>query len=267
MSSSFTPAPTDNANWSTAPGRIAQIIATIHSSAPIARVYVASITPSSDSTRASRTATFNAALPAVVDAAVSNGVDARFVNMHDSMLLSDLNDLIHPKQSGYDKMADVWYSALTGTNPNQVSSSGFEDSLSGVISAPWTTESTSPGTGYFGIHRGIGTSRSGTANAWIATNGSGWNALKQSITVVPNQNYRMTVWVQTSSNLTYGYVGLRTTAGSLIGEQAHGASSSYVVYTVNFNSGNNSNLLLQMGYWGNGASTWERFDDVSIVRL
>jgi lysophospholipase L1-like esterase len=58
------------------------------------------------------TAAFNAKVPGVVAAVVSEGCRATFVDMHKSIHASDLADGHHPTLAGYNKMADVWYPYL-----------------------------------------------------------------------------------------------------------------------------------------------------------
>jgi hypothetical protein len=127
-----------------------------------------------------------------------------------------------------------------------VLSSGFEDALGGALPGPRYSESSGAG-GYFGVDRNIGAARTGTSNGWIATNGSSWNALKQSIRVAARGNYRLTVWVRASSNLTGGYLRVRTTSGTLIAEQSHSAAAGYTQYIVDFSSGTQTTVLVHMG--------------------
>jgi lysophospholipase L1-like esterase len=253
----------------TAPARLSTLIDHIHAARPAATVYVASLVPSTDATINNRIITFNKALPGIVAQKVAAGHDVRYVDLHDAVTTSQIGDGLHPTSVGYDAMAQGWYDALTDVAPpDLVLGSGFEDQLSTTLAPlPWTMESSSPGVGFFGVDRGAGKGRTGPNNGWIATSGTAWNAIKQSISVVPGTDYRMTAWVRNSGNFTAGYIGVKTSAGAVVNEVQHGAAAIYTKYTVDFTApAGQSTLLIHIGYWGPGLSSWEQIDDVSVVR-
>jgi hypothetical protein len=68
---------------------------------------------------------------------------------------------------------------------NLVGHPGFEQQPSSSASSPWYVE------GAGGIDRNLGFARTGLNNAWVR-NSSGWNAIKQEISVVPNTSYTLT---------------------------------------------------------------------------
>jgi hypothetical protein len=57
-----------------------------------------------------------------------------------------------------------------------------------------------------GLFRGVdvnaGKAHSGQDNGWVATTSStGWGAIKETVSVSPNTDYRMTVWIRDSDNI------------------------------------------------------------------
>ncbi|WP_061295282.1 ricin-type beta-trefoil lectin domain protein [Herbidospora cretacea] len=80
-----------------APARLSALIARIRANAPQAELFVAQITPSADPAFNARIQAFNAAVPGIV---AQKGP------------LTHLADGLHPNQTGYDKMAARWWTAL-----------------------------------------------------------------------------------------------------------------------------------------------------------
>jgi hypothetical protein len=69
------------------------------------------------------------------------------------------------------------------------------------VSLPWHVENlTRAWTGRVGIDRNRGWARSGANNAYIRTNTTDWNAIKQVVSVQPNTNYTLTNRFRTSTN-------------------------------------------------------------------
>jgi len=121
-------------NWSvsSAPSRLSTLIDHITATAPSAEVFVAQLTPLSNSGQESAVRTFNAALPGIVQAKVNAGKHVHLVDMHSAVTTADLTDGIHPTANGYDKMAAVWYAGL--------------QSVAGSIGTPGTPPSTGTAT-------------------------------------------------------------------------------------------------------------------------
>jgi lysophospholipase L1-like esterase len=97
-----------NYQVATAPDRLGALIDQILAARPAARVVVAKIIPALDPTIQSRINAFNAAVPAVVAA---RGARASLVDLS-PLVATDLNDTLHPNDTGYAKMAARWYSGL-----------------------------------------------------------------------------------------------------------------------------------------------------------
>jgi hypothetical protein len=81
---------------------------------------------------------------------------------------------------------------------------------------------------------------------------------------VPNRIYEVSAWIRTSANNTDGYFGLRTAAGTVIGERSFATLGDYTRITVTVNSGPATSLVVYAGLWPNG-DTWLQLDDVSVA--
>ena len=128
-----------NYNVSSAPSRLSTLVDHITATVPSAEVFVAQIIPLANASQESAVQTFNAALPAIVQAKVNAGKHVHLVNLHSALTAADLTDGIHPTANGYDKMAATWYSAL-------LSVSGSIGTPGGTTTSPATTSAptTSP---------------------------------------------------------------------------------------------------------------------------
>ncbi len=95
--------------------RLENLVANIATTRPYAKVLVSNLLLRTDS--ASLEAAQNAysnSIPAMVNHQVSLGHQVYFVDMHSVFTASDLSsDGQHPNQSGYDKMAATWSTAIT----------------------------------------------------------------------------------------------------------------------------------------------------------
>ncbi len=101
-----------NYNVSTAPQRLSTLIDHILTTVPDVHLFVATIIPIANSSQDAAARTYNAQLPAIVQAKVSTGKHVVLVDMHSALTTSDLADGVHPTATGYAKMADAWWSAL-----------------------------------------------------------------------------------------------------------------------------------------------------------
>lgn len=91
-----------------APSRLAALIDQIFSVEPDASIVVAEIIRPADPTSDSRTLTYNAQLPAIVQARANAGKHIVMVDMASALTTADLSDGLHPNDGGYQKMAAVW---------------------------------------------------------------------------------------------------------------------------------------------------------------
>jgi lysophospholipase L1-like esterase len=60
---------------------------------------------------------YNAAIPAIVDARAQAGAHIMLVDQYTGFPQSELEDGVHPNQAGYERMAGVWYEAISGYLP------------------------------------------------------------------------------------------------------------------------------------------------------
>jgi hypothetical protein len=143
---------------------------------------------------------------------------------------------------------------------NLISDASFENQTSGTISAPWILES-----GNGGIDRATGSARGGKNNVWLR-NATGWNCIRQAVTVTPNTEYRLIGFVKTSQNNSDGYFGVRDPAGNIIKEVRFGRYDDYSKQTVQFNSGSNTSVTVFIGMWA-GGDTWIQVDNFYLLKV
>jgi lysophospholipase L1-like esterase len=61
--------------------------------------------------------TYNAALPAVVEARAAQGKHVELVDAFTGFPTSELGDGVHPNQQGYERMAGTFYEAIADVLP------------------------------------------------------------------------------------------------------------------------------------------------------
>jgi lysophospholipase L1-like esterase len=99
----------------TMPDRLGQLLDKIIGAAPNALLVVAKITPLSNASWNATIKTYNDAMPGLVQTRVTAGKHVMLVDMNTGFTSSMLSsDGIHPNQSGYNFMGDVWYAAISG---------------------------------------------------------------------------------------------------------------------------------------------------------
>ncbi|MBT2398228.1 phosphatidylinositol-specific phospholipase C domain-containing protein [Streptomyces sp. ISL-100] len=96
---------------STAPARLGGLIDQIRVASPSTVILVASLVPSTTPEVQKRIVAYNAAIPGVIAARATPTGLVRQVSMAD-VTTGDLNDTLHPKDSGYSKMARAWYTGI-----------------------------------------------------------------------------------------------------------------------------------------------------------
>src|SRR5579872_87728 len=97
-----------------APQRLGSLIDKIVAGDGRALLVVAQITPLANSTWEAQVMTYNAAIPALVQARAAMGKHVAMVDMHTGFMTSTMlsSDGVHPNMTGYDHMGDVWYAAI-----------------------------------------------------------------------------------------------------------------------------------------------------------
>lgn len=73
--------------------------------------------PPNNVDRAQLGVAYNAALQSRMQARVASGQHVRFADVYGSLTVADLYDGVHPTEAAADKVAQVWYSALTPILP------------------------------------------------------------------------------------------------------------------------------------------------------
>ena len=99
-----------------APQRLAALIDKIIGAGAHPLLVVAQITPLQNSTWETQVQTYNAAIPALVQARAMAGKHIALVDMHTGFVVATMlsSDGVHPNMTGYDHMGDVWYAAIKG---------------------------------------------------------------------------------------------------------------------------------------------------------
>ncbi|MCD9140579.1 GDSL-type esterase/lipase family protein, partial [Streptomyces albireticuli] len=97
----------DDYQVDTAPRRLGELVDKITSAAPDMTVLVSSLVPSADAGTQQRIEKFNAVIPQLVAERQAKGRHVGFVDMG-AVTTQDLDDDLHPKDSGYVKMADAF---------------------------------------------------------------------------------------------------------------------------------------------------------------
>jgi hypothetical protein len=170
-------------------------------------------------------------------------------------------------ESGVSNQATA--TPTTGGGSNLVQDPGFEASNS--LSPYWTIDGSPTSAG---VDTSSADSHSGNNDGYIYDNSGSekFVDLSQTITVAPNTTYTLTAWVD-AYNTTGGLLGVRTTGGTTIstaavantdpGPETHGAD--YAQYTVTFNSGINTSVVVFAGYTTPGSASFVNMDDFSLT--
>ncbi len=114
-----------NYQLATAPDRLSNLISMISNKAtglePDATLVVAQIVPIVNDAQDVLVYAYNQGVAAVVAAHKALGENVMLVDMHSPLTDADMNDNLHPNNSGYDKMAQVWFDAiLAATTESEV---------------------------------------------------------------------------------------------------------------------------------------------------
>jgi lysophospholipase L1-like esterase len=99
-----------------APQRLASLIDKIIMADAHALLVVAQITPLAMSSWETNVEAYNAAIPAVIQARAAMGKHIAMVDMHTGFVTASMlsSDGVHPNETGYNHMGDVWYAAIKG---------------------------------------------------------------------------------------------------------------------------------------------------------
>ena len=112
-----------NIDLSNAPMRLGLLLDRIAMSAPNALIVLAQMVPTTDDATNQRVQTYNAAMPALVQARANAGKHVILVDMYGAFTANPnyktelMADTLHPKDAGLAVMANVWYEAIGGFLP------------------------------------------------------------------------------------------------------------------------------------------------------
>jgi hypothetical protein len=152
---------------------------------------------------------------------------------------------------------------------NLIQDPGFEANSS--LAPHWKVDG---GPTAAGVDVASAESHSGTNDGYIydSSGKAKFVDLSQTVTVTPNTVYTLTGWVD-ASNTTGGLLGVRTAGGTNIatsalantdpGPSTHAAD--YRQYTVTFNSGSASSVVVFAGYTTPGSGSFINVDDMSLL--
>ncbi len=137
-----------------------------------------------------------------------------------------------------------WWSAATATVTNKLLNPGFETTSNWTIESPFT--------------RSTADKRSGSYSLRLAGTGS-WKNTYQTVSVAPNTNYTFSVYIKGTANIYMAIYKADWSATVASGTKV--PTSSWVKYTVSFNSGSNSQLIFDLQDAGSGTSY---LDDAAV---
>ncbi len=95
--------------------RLDSLVGRLFQTNPTLILVLATITPLADPTKEAQVSAYNAYIPQIVAAHKAQGQTILLADQSAALSPADLSpDGVHPSTPGYDKMARVWYAALTG---------------------------------------------------------------------------------------------------------------------------------------------------------
>lgn len=103
----------------------------------------------------------------------------------------------------------------------------------------------------------------GVRNAFVRYN-RGWHDIHQTVPVTANTTYQLSGWLRTSSNNDNGFFGVRDTGGAVVSEANFRAVGPWTRYTVTFNSGSRTNVVVFVGVWTDNGDMWVQADDFAL---
>lgn len=104
-------------NLSAAPDRLNSLLDKLEGAAPHALIVLAQITPLSNTSSKQSIETYNAAVRDIAHERIGAGEHIKLVDMYTDFPVSELGDGVHPNETGYARMASVWYAAIGGLLP------------------------------------------------------------------------------------------------------------------------------------------------------
>lgn len=137
------------------------------------------------------------------------------------------------------------YVNITSATPtNKLLNPGFETTANWTIESPFSRSTADKRTGSYSLRlAGV----------------TGWKNTFQTITVTANTNYNYSVYIKGSANI---YMSVYTTGWSAVANKTITPTGSWVKHTLTFNSGNNTQLIIDLQDAGNGTTY---IDDTEVL--
>ena len=107
---------------------------------------------------------------------------------------------------------------------------------------------------------------SGDRNAYARYN-RGWQDVHQTVAVAANTTYQLTGFLRTSPNSDNGFFGVRTTGNTVISEVRYTSVGPWTRFTVTFNSGQRTAVVVFAGVWTDNGDIWVQLDDFSLTAV
>jgi endoglucanase len=138
-----------------------------------------------------------------------------------------------------------WWSAATSTQTNKLLNPGFETTSNWTIESPFS--------------RTTSVKRSGSYSLRLQGTTS-WHNTYQTISVTPNTNYTFSAYIQGTARV---YMAVyKADWSATLASSTKTPTASWVKYTVTFNSGSNSQVIIDLQDAGSGTSY---IDDTSVL--
>ncbi|MGA8116597.1 MAG: sialidase family protein [Actinocatenispora sp.] len=143
---------------------------------------------------------------------------------------------------------------------NLLADPGFELQPGGAPNGAWHC------IGNCGVDAEAGSAHGGANNGFVR-NGSGWNALFQTVPVAANTTYHLTGWIRTSGNNNDAYFGARVAGGGPVRDENHfGSLANWTALNVTVGSGAATSLDIYAGLWAT-ADMWLQVDDLELTAV
>lgn len=146
--------------------------------------------------------------------------------------------------------------------PNLIANPGFEAQSGSSLLMPWATT----GAAAQGVDVNLGNAHEGRNNGYIWSASNGWSAIVQPVQVTPNTSYVLSGWLRSSPSVNAGYLSINQGA-TPVAETSFGSLWDYTRLTVTFNSGMNTTMDVQAGFFGQGSPAWIQIDDFSLEQI
>jgi hypothetical protein len=159
--------------------------------------------------------------------------------------------------------------------PARLFDPGFEQQQQRGLAWPWGGE----GPADKGFDRNLGFAATGQNNAYIyTTTPTGWSAITQDVPVKPHTRYTLSLSERAFRMNNSAALGVRGADGHLIGQSTFtsafpcmglvccaNCANNYQRRSVSFDSGNDTQVRLFVGYSGQNGESWLQIDDVQLA--